>query len=329
MATELIDLKIDFGFKLIFGREGQEPVLAAFLNAILKPPAGKQIQSLTYMNTELTKEHAGDKKSSLDIRAVTEEKQHFNIEIQLKNEHNMARRTLYYWSEMYSRQMQESMAYDELNPTITINILNFNCLQETEEFHSAFHLYEQKKKFLLTDALALHFIEMPKLRRKWRAREVTPRQDKLVRWLLLLDGSEDEEIRQQLEVIAMEDAMLNRALKDWEKASADPKLRELYFDRRKVVLDELAAIRAAGLREQKALEKGLTEGRVEGRVEGKADAICQYLDARFGAESKPIQEIVLTITELDTLTHIINHIFTVSDIDEVIKLVQNARDKGT
>ena len=174
-------------------------------------------------------------------------------------------------------------------------------------------------KFLLTDALALHFIEMPKLRRKWRAKEILPRQDKLVRWLLLLDGSEDEEIRQQLEVIAMEDAMLNRALKDWEKASADPKLREIYFDRRKAVLDELAAIRAAELREQKALEKGLTEG--------KADAIRQYLDARFGAESKPIQEIVLTITDLDTLSHILNHIFTVSDINEVSRLVREEAER--
>ncbi|GAB6173094.1 hypothetical protein JCM15765_25720 [Paradesulfitobacterium aromaticivorans] len=58
------------------------------------------------------------------------------------------------------------MAYEQLNSTITINILNFNYLKETDEFHSAFHLYEQKKQFLLTDALAMHFIELPKLRKK-------------------------------------------------------------------------------------------------------------------------------------------------------------------
>ena len=37
MKTDLIDLKIDFAFKLVFGREGQEPVLVAFLNAVFKP----------------------------------------------------------------------------------------------------------------------------------------------------------------------------------------------------------------------------------------------------------------------------------------------------
>ena len=33
MNIDLIDLKVDFVFKLIFGRDGQEPVLVAFLNA--------------------------------------------------------------------------------------------------------------------------------------------------------------------------------------------------------------------------------------------------------------------------------------------------------
>ena len=166
MSVELIDLKIDYGFKLIFGREGQEPLLAAFLNAILKPPAGKQIQSLSYTNPELSKDNADDKESSLDIRVVTEDQRQINIEIQLKNEHNMAKRSLYYWAKLYSRQLHENMAYEQLNSTITINILNFNYLKETDEFHSAFHLYEQKKQFLLTDALAMHFIELPKLRKK-------------------------------------------------------------------------------------------------------------------------------------------------------------------
>ncbi|MHB1407771.1 MAG: Rpn family recombination-promoting nuclease/putative transposase, partial [Desulfitobacteriaceae bacterium] len=154
-GVELIDLKIDYAFKLVFGREGQEPVLAALLNAILKPPLGKEIESLTYTNSELGGDNAEDKESRLDIRVVTEDKRHINIEIQLKNEHDMTKRSLYYWAKLYSRQLFEGMAYEQLNPTITINILNFNYLKETDQFHSAFHLYEQKKQFLLTDALAI------------------------------------------------------------------------------------------------------------------------------------------------------------------------------
>ena len=39
---ELISLKIDYAFKLIFGKPGNEPVLIAFLNAVLKLRPEKQ-----------------------------------------------------------------------------------------------------------------------------------------------------------------------------------------------------------------------------------------------------------------------------------------------
>lgn len=315
MNIDLIDLKIDFAFKLIFGREGQEPVLVAFLNAVLKPADGKQIRSLIYTNTELTKASAEDKKATLDIRAEIQDGRHVNIEIQLENEHNMAKRSLYYWAELYSRQMVQKKAYETLKDTITINILNFDYLQVTDDFHSEFSLLEKKKHFPLTDALAMHFIEMPKLRRKWRKKEITPQQDPLVRWLFLLDGNENEEIRKQLEVVAMEDPMIDRAMKDWEAASADPQLRELYFDRRKAILDELAAVSASELNAERA--------RTEGKAMMAQDILCQYLEVRFGAESQTIQETIRAITDLDTLSRITNRIFVVANLDEATALIQD------
>jgi predicted transposase/invertase (TIGR01784 family) len=319
MNIDLIDLKVDFAFKLIFGREGQEPVLVAFLNAVLKPTEGKQILSLTYTNTELTKANAEDKKATLDIRAEIQDGRHVNIEIQLKNEHDMAKRSLFYWAELFSRQMVQTQAYETLKDTITINILNFDYLQETDEFHSEFGILEKKKHFVLTDALGMHFIEMPKLRRKWKKREVTPQNDLLVRWLFLLDGNENEEIRKQLEVVAMEDPMIDRAMRDWEVASADPQLRELYFDRKRAILDELAAVAASKLNADRAR----TEGKAEGKAEGKVETICQYLEARFGAESQTLQEKVRTITDLDELSRITNRIFVVAHLDEATALVQD------
>ena len=272
MNTDLIDLKVDFAFKLIFGREGQEPVLVAFLNAVLKPAAGKQIRSLTYTNTELTKATAEDKRATLDIRAEIQDGQHVNIEIQLKNEHDMAKRSLFYWAELFSRQMVQTQAYETLKDTITINILDFDYLRETDEFHSEFGILEKQKHFSLTDALAMHYIEMPKLRRKWRKKEITQQQDPLVRWLFLLDGNENEEFRKQLEVVAMEDPMIDRAMKDWEVASADPQLRELYFDRKRAILDELAAVEASRLNAERAKAEGEAKGKAEGKALGKAES---------------------------------------------------------
>lgn len=191
-VKNLINLKIDYAFKLIFGKEGNEPILIAFLNAALKRPQENRITGITLLNPEINKEYKEDKKSILDIRAVTVAGTQVNVEIQLSNKHDMEKRSLYYWAEMYTRQMQEGMAYKELAQTVTINILDFNYLHQTKNFHTVFRLYEEKEKFQLTDALEMHFMELPKLTAKWQQREVSPWENSLVRWLLLLEGAENQ-----------------------------------------------------------------------------------------------------------------------------------------
>lgn len=53
-----MDLKVDFAFKQLFGTEGNEPILRALLNAVLKLPKDEQIASLTILNSEQLREHA-------------------------------------------------------------------------------------------------------------------------------------------------------------------------------------------------------------------------------------------------------------------------------
>lgn len=286
---ELINLKVDYAFKLIFGKEGNEAILIAFLNAALRLPQESRIEDITIVNPEFNKEYKEDKKSILDVRAMTIEGMQINIEIQLSNQYDMEKRSLYYWAEMYARQMREGMAYKELAKAVTINILDFTYLNQTKNYHNVFHLYEDEERFQLTDTLEMHFMELPKLISKWRQREVSPWENVLVRWLLLLEGSENQEILKTLEEIAMQDPVLHQAMAAWEKSSDDPKVREEYFARRKAVLDEKAAIREAELRLREAIQagelkakeaeqKGKAEGIAEGKAEGKAEIAKNLLD---------------------------------------------------
>src|SRR5690348_10839557 len=64
---ELVDLRIDYAFKQLFGSKGNERILIEFLNVLLKLPLEKQIREVTLLNTEILKEYAKDKKSILDI----------------------------------------------------------------------------------------------------------------------------------------------------------------------------------------------------------------------------------------------------------------------
>lgn len=71
--TQLMDLKVDYAFKRLFGSKGNEKILMSFLNAVLALQEGERITSLKIENPELNPEYLGDKKSVLDIYAITEE----------------------------------------------------------------------------------------------------------------------------------------------------------------------------------------------------------------------------------------------------------------
>ncbi len=103
VVRTLLDPKIDFVFKKIFGSEEHPEILISFLNAVLKPQ--KPIVSVEIKNSDLEKEYIEDKFSRLDVKATTSNNEIINIEIQLKNEYNMIKRSLFYWSKLYSEQL--------------------------------------------------------------------------------------------------------------------------------------------------------------------------------------------------------------------------------
>ncbi len=247
--ARLMNLMIDYAFKKVFGKPGNEPILMAFLNAALQPPAKERIMWLTLQNTEQGREHEDDKKSILDILAKTAQGSYINVEIQLANYHDMDRRTLFYWSKVYANQMKAGMIYQELAPTITINIVNFRYLLSTKRYHTTFHVREDEENFLLTDVLEVHFMELPKLMDQWEKGEASPEENHLVRWLLLLEAEEHEDIRDRLEEIAMQDEAMKQAFVQWEEVSQDAESWIAYEQRRKVVLDEMSRARSIELRE--------------------------------------------------------------------------------
>lgn len=141
LQRNLVDLRIDFAFKQLFGSAGNERILIDFLNAMLKLPIKKRICQVTVLNSEILKEYEIDKKSVLDLLVKTNDGVFINIEIQFSNEYDMFVRTLYYSVRIFTVQMEQGMTYAELKQTITINIVNFKQFGATDAYHSRFELY--------------------------------------------------------------------------------------------------------------------------------------------------------------------------------------------
>lgn len=251
----LLDPKMDFVFKNIFGSEKHPNILISFLNATLKPK--DLITEVEIKNTDLNKGYIEDKFSRFDVKATTSNNEIINIEIQLKNEYNMIKMSLYYWSKLYSEQLNEGEDYSVLKRTICINILNFKYLK-TRKFHSGYRLKEMYSNEELTNVAEIHFIEIPKLE------EGSDEKDMLVAWIEFLKNPESEKVR-SLEMSVEE---IREAKDELIKMSNDDTQRELYEMRAKTLRDKISALNEA---ERKGLKKGREEGRKEGIEEGKRE----------------------------------------------------------
>jgi len=141
--------------------------LIAFLNAALDPDDQKKLVSLELLdnNPELTKEMIFDKTGRLDIRAKTADGMQIDIEVQINNQKNIDKRTLFYWGKLFLEGIKQGEDYIKLAKVITINILDFDYL-DIPKFHSQYHLWEDgEENYLLTDLIEVHFIELPKFKR--------------------------------------------------------------------------------------------------------------------------------------------------------------------
>ncbi|BDC03344.1 TPA: Rpn family recombination-promoting nuclease/putative transposase [Clostridium perfringens] len=261
----LLNPQIDFVFKKIFGTEKNKPILINFLNAVIKPTT--PIKDVEIKNNDIDKDFIEDKFSRLDVKATTSNKEHINIEIQVKNEYNMIQRTLYYWSKMYSEQIQNRDNYSKLERTVCINILNFKYLKN-DKYHNAYRLKEITSNEELTDLQEIHFIELPKFNEIGNKEYVenVEKMDALEKWLEFLVEPESNTVRQ----LELSNEEIKLAKSELYRLSMDSKEREQYNMREKAIYDRISAL-------ENAEAKGKLEGKLESKLEVVKESLSQGL----------------------------------------------------
>ena len=89
-------------------------------------------------NPHNAKTFKDDKLSILDIKAKGSNNKWYCIEMQIMDQEYYDDRALYYWSKVYNAQLVSGINYDNLQKTIAINFLNFDCLDE-EYYHNTYN----------------------------------------------------------------------------------------------------------------------------------------------------------------------------------------------
>ncbi|ELU5588348.1 Rpn family recombination-promoting nuclease/putative transposase [Clostridium perfringens] len=247
----LLNPQIDFVFKKIFGTEKNKPILIDFLNAVIKTTT--LIKDVEIKNNDIDKDFIEDKFSRLNVKATTNNKEHINIEIQIKNEYNMTQRTLDYWSKMYSDQVQNRDNYSKLERNICINILNFKYLKN-DKYHNSYRLKEITSNEELTELQEIHFIELPKFNaigNKEYFKNIE-KMDALEKWLEFLIEPESNTVKQ----LELSNAEIKLAKSELFRLSMDSKEIEQYSIREKTLYDRISA-----------LENAEAKGKIEGKLE--------------------------------------------------------------
>ena len=237
----------DFIFKKVFGEKGNEDILISFINAVLKRTKKEPIVEVEIIeNKQLTKELILDKTGIIDVRAKTSKGENIDIEVQLTDQGNMDKRTLFYWGKMYLENIKQGQDYTSLEKVITINILDFEFLG-TESYQSSFHLWEDiEKDYMLTDVVEIHFLELPKFRNK---KNKDYRENDVERWLMFLEKDISETTLKELMSL---DTAIEKAEQKIEYLSSDEEAMRIYYERERSLHERANMISSA--EERKAVE---------------------------------------------------------------------------
>ena len=265
METKALNRTNDALFKWIFGNAKQKTILLEFINAVLTEGDEENIiADIELIDRENDAQSQEDKVTRLDILAKTNDGKRINIEVQTTNKKNLKERSLYYWAQIFIRQLKRGEHYRDLQSTISINVVTFDIWPENEYYHNDFRLKEKDRHYELTDKLSIQFLELHKWKKLSRKA-----QNRLERWLLYLSNSNPKE----LEEVARMDMAIKEALEAEKAFMRDEALMHAYMQIEKTRLDYDSDIVNAR-----------DEGRLEGRLEGKLETARSMLMKGFSSE---------------------------------------------
>jgi len=177
----------DFGFKKLFGEEGNKNLLIDFLNQLL--PSHHQIKDLTFQNVEQVPDTSEERKAFFDIHCKSISGERFIVEMQKAKVDFFKDRSLYYLTYPIREQAQRGEWNFELSAIYFIAVLDFWYeAEKTAKFHRYIVLKDQDNDPFY-DKLGLVYLQMPAFKKT--ESELKTHFDKWAYFLKNLEKMED------------------------------------------------------------------------------------------------------------------------------------------
>jgi len=187
VKAKYINPYTDFGFKKLFGEEGNKDLLADFLNQLL--PDKHKIVNLTFKSPEQLGDINSDRRAIFDIHCQNDKGDRFIVEMQKAKHQFFKDRSIFYTTFPIRDQAEKGDWNFELNPVYCVAILDFVFDDDRKQKNHVSHV-QLKDQYCQTfyNKLTYIFIEMPRFVKG--ENELETHFDK---WLYFLTHLEDFE----------------------------------------------------------------------------------------------------------------------------------------
>ena len=234
----------------------------------------------------------------LDLEVELEDGEIVNVEMQVKDNKNIEKRTTFYASKKIVEQLEPKQNYDELKRVIVIAILNYNLTDLPEYLTETVRVIKGHDDHELNNEVKYYYIELEKFRKQEPDMSV-----ELNQWLAFIDMERGD----LLDMAKKENKEIKEAVEEYEVLTGDEEIKRLAEIRLMSKLEENSALATA---RAKGTEEGLRQGREEGIRQGKEEGIRQ------GKEEGEKQTLIEIVKKMKNKDYTVDKIIELTGLSE-------------
>ncbi|MCM1142535.1 MAG: Rpn family recombination-promoting nuclease/putative transposase [Muribaculum sp.] len=281
----------DFGFKLLFGQEGNKEFLLSFLNAVMNEP--EEIVDAEFVDKEMINEEKDGRALIYDLHCKLADGRKIIVEMQNRYQTYFKDRSIFYLSSDICHQAVKGDEWDyRLTPVYGIFLMNFDWREVADKhLREDVCLMNMRTHEVFSDKMTMTFLKIPMM-----VKDAEDCRDTLDKWLYILKNMEKMEA---MPTTFMKEPVFRRLGEVAKVAALDKKERREYEKSLKIYRDSYA-IFATERRE--GFVEGLAEGEAKGRAEGRAEGLAEGEAKGKAILIKNLSSNGMTVSDISSMT---------------------------
>lgn len=194
-----------YRFCRFFGDSANKAGLLSLINAVMENSGLHTLRDIHLLDSRANRGGISEKPEILDLYALDSAGRFYRIEMQAESRPDFIKRSIFFLTNMYQRQIRKFRYDSDLKPCISINFLDFEIFPldekarreidagEPMQYHSYYFLSsEDGPPLSFSHDLGLHYIEIPKVDFSVKNLNL------LEKWLYFIKHTQDDEIIRQI-----------------------------------------------------------------------------------------------------------------------------------